>query len=188
MTRLRRLAVVLAALAVVGTTVPTGGVTSVSAERGVSVDVVPDEEAFLGVTKHNQTVDPGLNGDQGNSTFRSQVTLLTVTNRFPSDLTVEVSVDDAGAPPPKVKSLEEDDRSFELPTGHADHVKANVVCGGGGGPTESDVFAVEIVASSPGVTVELTRQVRIGCEAPPDNSNGSSNGNGHSDLAAPALP
>jgi hypothetical protein len=49
MTRLRRLAVVLAALAVVGVTVPTGGFTSASAERGVSVDVVPDDEAFLGV-------------------------------------------------------------------------------------------------------------------------------------------
>lgn len=49
MTRLRRLAVVLAALAVVGTTIPTGGFTSASAERGVSVDVVPDEDALLGV-------------------------------------------------------------------------------------------------------------------------------------------
>ena len=185
MTRLRRVAVVLAALAVVGTTIPTGGLSSASAERSVSVDVVPDDEAFLGVVEHNQTVDPGLNGDQGNST-KAQVVLLTLTNRFPTDLTVEVSVGDAGAPPPKMQSLA--DRSFSLPMGHARHVEANVVCGGGGGPTGSDVFTVEVVASGTGIGIELTRHVTIECEAPPDNGNGSSKSKGTSDVAVPSLP
>jgi hypothetical protein len=155
MTRLRRVAVVLAALAVVGTTIPTGGLSSASAERSVSVDVVPDDEAFLGIDKHDQTVY-GSSDDQ-NSQFEEQVTLLTVTNRFPSDLTT-VSATVTGSLI-ESESVETPDR---LDIGAHGSVTATVDCDGDG----QTAVTVDIVASNSVVTVELTRHVTIECEMP----------------------
>jgi hypothetical protein len=74
----RRALLVVAGLVVLATVVATGGVSSVTADRPLSVAVVADDRAYLGY-------DPGQ-VDNGTWTPR-------VTNNFEVTLTVTVRVD-----------------------------------------------------------------------------------------------
>ncbi|MEF8937897.1 hypothetical protein [Halobacteriaceae bacterium SHR40] len=74
---LRRIAVVLFALAVVVTVSGTGAYSATSADRGLTVDVVDDDEAYVG---H----DPGEIYAVNTTNQTTTETLVTVTNRFSS--------------------------------------------------------------------------------------------------------
>lgn len=71
MGRIRTLSIVLALLAATGLLVGSMGVTSVHADRGVSVAVVDDDSAYVGYESSDMTVADG-----------DRVDLVTVTNRF----------------------------------------------------------------------------------------------------------
>ena len=80
MTTPRRVVAVLALVAVVVVTVaPTGGVSSMSAQRDVGVAVVDDERAYLNVTTYRPTVKES-----------GEVRVLDVTNQLPREVTVSV--------------------------------------------------------------------------------------------------
>lgn len=92
MTSLKLLSVVLALAAATALTVGSVGFSSATADRGVSVNVVEDEEATVNVEACYTSANP----NQGN---RTPVTV-QVTNRFPTALTVE-RVDGESPPPGK---------------------------------------------------------------------------------------
>ncbi|MDZ7745789.1 MAG: hypothetical protein U5K28_04425 [Halobacteriales archaeon] len=61
----------------------TFGFTSVSADRGVDISVVSDDEAFVGYQSSDKTVEDG-----------ERVKLVNVTNRFSDEISVtDVRVD-----------------------------------------------------------------------------------------------
>lgn len=127
----RRAWVVLAAAAVaLASTAGTGAVSSMSAERGMNVDVVEDERAYLGVDIETTTTE---NGTAVN---------VTVSNQFPSGTTLDVTVSHEGVTLyPGNHSLESGETrwaTFE-----------NATCG----------ETVRITASAGSVTVELERDV-----------------------------
>ncbi|WP_267640724.1 hypothetical protein [Haloarchaeobius amylolyticus] len=79
MTRLKAVSIVLALAAATALVYGTVGYSSVSAERGVEVSVVGDEQALVGYHAADRTVTAG-------TTTR----LVTVTDRTPVPVTVEV--------------------------------------------------------------------------------------------------
>jgi hypothetical protein len=84
MNRRRRTALLLLAAAAVVSTVGVGGLSSAAVDRSVSVAVVEDDSAFLGVSRD-------VSFDDGRMTLS-----VTVKNRFPGleDVSVTVRVND----------------------------------------------------------------------------------------------
>lgn len=127
----RRAWVVIAAAAVaLAATVGTGAVSSISADRGMTVDIVDDKHAYLGLDVNTTTTEN-----------RTEVNV-TVSNQFPAGTTLDVTVshDDVTAYPGK-HSLESGETrwvAFE-----------NATCG----------ETVTVTASGDGVAVELERDV-----------------------------
>lgn len=168
MRRVRRTALALATLTLLVSVVSTGGFSSVSAERTVQVAVADDPRAYLSIA------EPARNLSSG----EQRVTLLTLRNRFPTDLTdVEVTVTGDGAPPAKlvVNGPNPVEHPESLAVGSEGDVVVTVVCDGNGG---TDEFRVAVDASGPGAGVELNRTVRLAC--PVQRSSGQSGGGGNS--------
>lgn len=150
MRTIRQFGLAIGVLAAVLLATGTGGFSAMEADRGVTVAVVDDEHAYLGVTTHDHRLEPGMH----------DVTLLTLTNRFGRDLDVTVTVtDDDRGPPLLIQSY---DRSENLPAYTSRDVTADIVCSGQGG---SETVTVAVVASSPGVEVQLSRDVTVVCDS-----------------------
>lgn len=170
-----RLLAVAAALAVAAT-VGSGGFTSVAADRGVSVAVADDGEAFLGVDTRDLSVDNG----------NHHVTLIDLTNRFPGEPTVEsVRVHDTriveqrgpGAAGASNGNAIPNVRGVHGTTGDNLAIEGTVVCGNGGQSGGRDapqaVVAVDFVVDAGEVTVEMTREVEITCAGQPPGETGA---------------
>lgn len=147
----RRRAVLLAVCVAVVPVIAfgSGGFTSVGADRGVTVDTVGDEDAYLGLEYEER-----YELDSGDS-----VTYLTVTNQFSVVVAVSVSVtgDDAtvnGTADPS-----------HLDPGGAVSFDASPTCEGHGEETREVEFNVEAVGD--GVTAETdparTTEFRVEC-------------------------
>ena len=115
----RPLSLLLAGLAVSMLVFGSGGFTSVTAERSLSVAVVDTDEAYVGV-------DAIQRGQSGTVT-------VTVTNRFAEPLTVDrLLVDRSVARPPDGKSTIPvgERRTFSVKTDSADSVQVDVTAEG----------------------------------------------------------
>lgn len=127
----RRAWVVIAAgIVVLATTAGTGAVSSMSADRAMNVNVVDDENAYLGVDAESIETEDGT------------VVRVTVTNRFPDGTILDITVHHAGV------TLSPDNHLLE--SGETEKVTFE----------KPDCQEnVTIVASGNGVTVELDREV-----------------------------
>jgi hypothetical protein len=86
--RVVSIALALAAVSMLAT--GTLGFTSVSAERGVSVNVVESEKAYVGVTACAPTNGNGNGNSSGNGNGKGNAAVYVwVTNQYSSDVTVE---------------------------------------------------------------------------------------------------
>ena len=143
--RLARLAAVFGVLAFVLVAVGTGGYSSVTADRGVSIGVADDAEAFLGVEREVVT-------DTENSTEIS----LAVTNRLSTEIRVEITHRSTGNGPP----VEIDPSAFELGAGETRDVRMAIDCRStaSAGDVELDIDAV-----GDAVEIELQRAVDARC-------------------------
>lgn len=83
----RRIWLVLIALAALLGVVATGGFETAQVERGLTVAVVDDSEAYLGYDEPDHTIE--VNGT-------ATVELVKVTNRFPDDLTTVDTIVEEG--------------------------------------------------------------------------------------------
>lgn len=134
MGRIRTLSIVLALLAATGLLVGSMGVTSVDAERGVSVAVADDDGAYVGYESSDMTVADG-----------ERVELVTVTNRLHGDLTVEDV------------EISANSTSFTDPThptmgsGESGTIEADVACDGG----STDTVQVTVTVSGSGVWAKI---------------------------------
>jgi hypothetical protein len=122
--------VVAAGVVALATTVGTGAVSSISAERGMTVEVADDDDAYLGIDIETNTMEDGT------------AVNVTVSNQFPSGTTLDVTVSHEGV------TLYPGDHSLESgETRWATFEKAT--CG----------ETIRITANADGVTVELEREV-----------------------------
>lgn len=122
-----------AAAVVLATTAGTSAFSAVSAERGIHVAVVDDDDAYLGVAI------------TANATGNKTVAIITVRNQFPDGSTLTTvtatSADEMVSLTPGARTLDTGDTSTRVLT--------DVTCGD----------TIIIRASGDGIRVELEREV-----------------------------
>lgn len=131
----------------------TGAFSAMEAERSTAVDVVDDESAMLGLEYDIVVVDEP----------ESEETLVTVTNRLPVSITVDLDVD---APGDGLPVIEPDTGTLDLSSGGSDAVTATVDCG-----VETEVE--NSTASSASDTNESAPTGDVNESAPPEEANES---------------
>jgi uncharacterized membrane protein len=150
----RRLAAVLAVVAVALLSTGSGAFTAAQLDRGMEVNVVEDEEAFLAV----EELDPRLEADVNSSTDHADVELVRLTNQFAEqDLTVEVDINE-GSNGPDATS---EPTAESISSGETETVTAAVECPAG---ASSEDWTIDITAEGDGVEIQLTRTVEVSCE------------------------
>lgn len=188
----RRVPLALALLGVALLAVGTGGFSSSTADRSVSVAVVDDKNALLKVDVGNKTAEADETGDvdgvvrvdNGNSPPENRnVPLITLENQADSSeltvakVTAKTPVGERGLSagrPPKISNVSA--------VSNADSTKRQIVAGSvvcANNKESEKTVIVSFTASSDQFTVELSRTVTVKCTGdPPENGNGNGNGNG----------
>ena len=153
MIQLKHLSFVLALSAVL-LAVGTGGLSATSIERGAEVSVVNDENAYLGLNAHEQTLTYGQTSAE---TSHSDVSLLTVENQFGTEA-ISLTITDVSDGVPHVTEpspiLERN-----LGPGEETTVRAPVVCSASGDGT----LDLRVEASTGSARVEKTKSIPITC-------------------------
>jgi len=136
MIRNRKLVLVVAAAVAVSFSLGTAGFSSASADRGIDVNVVDDQQAYLGFEQQS------INTDNGTTTVE-----VTIANQFPAGTAhSEVRVSIIGTP---------DDRTADSQLGVGErqtHRFESVPCNG--------TIAVEV--DDPGTRLDFERAVSCG--------------------------
>ncbi|MFO7927778.1 hypothetical protein [Natronomonas sp.] len=144
--RLGRVAVVFGALAFVLVAVGTGAYSSTTADRGVSIDVVDDAEAFFGLEREVVV-------DTENSTNVS----LTVTNRLSTAVDVEIVHRSTENGPP----ADIDPAEFELEPGETRAVRVAIDCRS---TASTDDVELNIYGVGNTAEIELERAIDARCD------------------------
>lgn len=148
--RRRRLAVLVGlALAVTSAVSGTGSFSATAADRSMEVRVAEDENAYLGLD-YDDTVTVDAN--------ETTVTLVAVTNRFSTVLSVDAELTE-GDPdqPPAIESV---DGPGDLDSGDTGTLSATVRCDNA---TASESVAVALDATGGQVRVALQRELTVAC-------------------------
>ncbi|WP_262175048.1 DUF1616 domain-containing protein [Haloarcula laminariae] len=151
-------AFLLCALVVtVGIAVGSGGFTSAQADRGVTVEVVGDGDAYMALDYPNETVE---RDGVVNETMSLQ--FVTVTNQFPENVTLTVNYTVQGEPGLSTS----DDNETTLNVGESTDVSAPVTCPSAGDYDVSVEFGA--TADGPGIYAETsddrTVEYEVSCE------------------------
>ena len=152
---LRRIAAVLFALALLVTVSGTGAYSAASADRGLTVEVVDDDEAYVGYEPEERIY--AVNTTNQTTTE----TLVTVTNRFPSS--VELTDVDVDAHP--ALSVLIVDEPGTLEPGESGEIRAGISCDE---EVMSMGFSVSVSVDGEAVAAALdgdteTRTVSVSC-------------------------
>ncbi|MCU4802196.1 hypothetical protein OB920_17610 [Halobacteria archaeon HArc-gm2] len=159
MTRRRPVAVLALAVSLVLVT-SSGGFTTAASERTVQIASGADDSALLTVESAAPELPNGNHRD---------VTLLTITNRFPAAIVdVDASVRSAGHPsPPRLTGHGVQPPPTPVGIGESVAVTASVTCGAN--PPGSDRFTIRLAATTAGgSSVELERNVTVVCTGEPN--------------------
>jgi hypothetical protein len=143
------------ACAALSLAVGAGAFTSVSADRGVEVSVVDDDEAMLGI----ETAGGGDTVKSDNNPETQPV--MTFHNRFGEDIELDVTVSERDGKP-KLKSSRLDPASGELGSGDPATLYAKINCNNGDPPPSED-WSVTIEADGETVSVETTETITVEC-------------------------
>jgi len=147
---LRRVAMLVGIVLVATSAISgTGSFSAVAADRAIEVSVADDEAAYLGLA-YDETVTVEAN--------ETTVTLVAVTNRFPSSLAVDPELTE-GDPdqPPAIESV---DGPGELNSGESGPLSATIRCDNA---TASETVTVALEATGDGVRVSLQRELTVAC-------------------------
>lgn len=136
----RQIGFVLIVLVALLSIVATGGFSTAEAERGITVAVVDDDEAYLGYDEPDHTVE--VNGTE-------TVTLVKVTNRFPHDLTELATTVRAGDP---VSVDNVNDNVGTISSGDTAAITGEITCSRAG---STATVIVDVTASSSETEVTL---------------------------------
>lgn len=144
--RLRVAALILGAVAILFVVSGSGGYSTATTDRAVAVDVVSDEDAFLGIERDVVAVDNGT------------VEVLTLTNQFPVEMTVTTEPVRTENESPAV-AIKEDE--LILTPGETREIQPAVDCNNT--TAGSNEIVIGISGTGPGSTIELSRSVEISC-------------------------
>lgn len=148
-----KLASVVLAFAAVSLAVGTGAFSAASADRGVEVAVVDDEQAMLGI-------DGGPHAFRNGNEVRE---LLTVTNRFSESVTVTIEIDEPGGKSPKLMSGGA--RTVALSPGDSHTIDPKIQCSSTGGTAlpRSETWNVSVTAEGDSVHVDTEAELEVVC-------------------------
>lgn len=138
----------------------SGGFTTAASERNVQITSGTDDSALLTVESAAPELPNGNHRD---------VTVLTITNRFPAAIVdVDASVRSGGHPsPPRITGHGLQPPPTPIGIGESVDVTASVTCGAN--PPEADRFTIRVAAATAGgSSVELERNVTITCTGEPN--------------------
>lgn len=137
-----------ALVATAGITVSSGAFSSVAADRGVSVTVASDENAFVALTTP----------DSPSATSGDSAELVTVTNQFSEQVTVNVT-DITTSDPALTATL--DSQPGELGSGDSETAKVTLACDS---PVTATIsFDVEANGTSVNAKTTAKRSVETTC-------------------------
>ena len=139
----RALSVALAVVAAAGLIFGTGGFTAMSADRGVNVDVVDDEDAYLGYEMTTETTTVN-----NSSTVTAEA---TYRNGFDGELTLEVTV--------IVDGSEVNSETRTLGPGSEEVISVTRSCS----PGETVDVAFKSAGRGPGIGVSMNRTHSVSC-------------------------
>lgn len=123
--------------------VGTGAFSSVEAERGVAVNVVEDENAYLGLDVENRTATVGRPAE-----------VVDITNSFADDLSLDVSVEGMNEVVSGVTVGDESpDEAFSLELAPGESESVSITCGQVGDAS----FTLGFSGETDGASVEKTR-------------------------------
>lgn len=131
MRRRRFLMLSCALAAVVGLAVGSGGFTSAEADRGVGVDVVGDEHAYMALDYPDHQLDR-----DGAVNETVTIPVVTVTNQFTEAVTVTVDYTVSG---PAGATATGDSGPTDLGVGETTAVSTTVMC-----PADAGEYAVSV--------------------------------------------
>jgi hypothetical protein len=126
--------------------VGTGAFSSVEAERGVAVNVVEDDEAYLGLDVENRIATVGRAAE-----------VVEITNSFTDTLSLDVTVEHTNDVVDEIVVGDEDpgdEFSVELDPGESEWI--SIICG----RLEEAEFKLRFDGNTEGATVEKTRRFR----------------------------
>ena len=126
--------------------VGTGAFSSVEAERGVAVNVVEDDEAYLGLDVENRIATVGRAAE-----------VVEITNSFTDTLSLDVTVEHTNDVVDEIVVGDEDpgdEFSVELDPGESEWI--SIICG----RLEEAEFKLQFDGNTEGATVEKTRRFR----------------------------
>ncbi|AUX08760.1 hypothetical protein AArcSl_1125 [Halalkaliarchaeum desulfuricum] len=145
MSPLTRLSVLFAVLGILLLVAGTGGFSAMTADRGVDVSVVPDDEAYVGIEKV---------GDQVYEDDR--IHLLTITNQFASEMD-ELSVTVDGESDVIVTGLVKPGET-SLSPGERTNVTAECTR-----TTERGSVELDITGEAGAASFDITREIDVDC-------------------------
>lgn len=156
----RFLLLACALVSVVGLAVGAGGFTSAESDRGVSVEVVGDEDAYLALEYANGTVDTTVDETVA-------LAVVTATNQFTEDVdvTVDYRVD---APAGVSASISDGSNTADLGVGEMTEVSTTVTCDQAGQHEVTIEF--DASATGDGVSADTSRprtvDYTVDCDTP----------------------
>lgn len=178
-----RLGLAVLVVACMSLVIGASAFTGTEADRTVSVQVVEDGDAYVGLA-YDETVSPapgrtrGSGGSSG-KVERVQSGAAEVTNQFATDFTVTLIGDDSEYPYLRYED-DDGDSVTTLDPGEAVAFDAVVTCKSNGGE-QSRTVDVEVHAEGDGVSAEITRAVEVRCESPGKKGGRSGNNGGGPD-------
>jgi len=170
--------ILVAAFAALSLALGTGGFSAAQVDRGVSVSVVDDEHAFVGIHVQDSISVPYGSNDGNGSDGRERVQVMALENNFGEPLTVDVTVYEQSSQPPQLGKGSDGHDSFTLDPNDGTHgVSFPVVCANANGGSET--WTVSVTARTGGVTAVMDRAVRIECVKQNSNGENGPDSNGH---------
>ncbi len=166
----RRAALLTCVVLTLAATADTGGFTSVSADRDVSVVAASDERAMPSVDVHDHELRNGRH---------EEVRLITLTNTFPTITSIEAEARSENTMfVPKSTGPARVELRAPLRVSEQATVTADITCRS---MEQIEGFSIQIsILTRSGTSVELTREATVECTGEP-NRGESGRGNGGAD-------
>jgi hypothetical protein len=168
-----RLGLALVVVASMSLVISASAFSNTEADRTVSVNVVEDGDAYVGLT-YNETVSVDLNDTDPEGTARNgeiqrrQGNALAVQNQFGIRIDVEVLGDESETPELRYET-EKGSQTARLAPGVRTSFDAVVTCELGV-KNDKRTVDVEVTAEGEGVSAEVVREVTVVCEGIPEKA------------------
>ena len=178
-----RIGLALLVVASMGIVVGSSGFSSTEADRSVSVTVVEDGSAYVGLDydetvtaiKQGNVSGPNQNATSFNATHEGAA---VVKNRFTEDITITVSVFEEGEPGIEYKHANGSGNDAYIPVGEDAVFDAEVSCSKEKSDYPSRNVTVEYQAEGPTVAATIEREITVKCKNKGDSNSGNSSGKG----------